>query len=128
MKRIGRLAIFGVVAAISLAAAPPNQAGGPAPQSKKETKKKSQRSARISSMRGCVDEQDGRYVLVEERTLKPVANLEAESFPPEGFAKYMGHLVTVRGVVASGGDRPVMKVNGVEKLADACAPSQDKTQ
>src|SRR5690242_7740962 len=59
------------------------------------------------SMTGCVDEQEGRYVLVDDRSLAPIANLEAEGFPTEGFAKHVGNKVTVRGTVNSSGPRPV---------------------
>ncbi|HXS96228.1 MAG TPA: hypothetical protein VN736_16610 [Candidatus Limnocylindrales bacterium] len=75
-------------------------------------------------MTGCVDEQDGKYVLVDDRTLNPIASLEADGFPTEGFAKHMGHKVTVRGTSSTGGAKPVFKVRTIEPVADTCAPQQ----
>lgn len=73
-----------------------------------------------TSMTGCVDEQDGRYILIHDQTRALIANLEAEGFPPEGFAKHLGHKVTVRGSVASEGEHPVFKVRSIETISDAC--------
>jgi hypothetical protein len=79
-----------------------------------------------SSITGCVDQQDGKYVLVDDRELKPVANLEADGFPTEGFAKYMGNKVTVRGTVKSDGSTKSFKVRNIEKISDTCSVSQGK--
>src|SRR5262245_35759071 len=54
------------------------------------------------SLTGCVDEQEGgRYILIDLRSLTPIANLEADGFPNEGFAKHLGNTVTVRGTIHS---------------------------
>jgi hypothetical protein len=74
-----------------------------------------------ASLTGCVDEQDGHYVLVDERTLTPIANLEADGFPLETFAKHLGHKVTVRGISSSGIGRPIFKVRSIDTISDACA-------
>jgi len=97
---------------------------GPAanPGTEQDSKHSKDRSAPPASMTGCIDEQDGRYVLVDDRTLSPVADLVAEGFPTEGFAKYMGHKVTIRGASSSGGARPVFKVRSIETVSDTCAP------
>lgn len=75
-------------------------------------------------MTGCVDEQSGHYVLVNDRTLVLIANLEANGFPTESFAKHMGHKVTVRGTVSSSGTTPVFKVSSIETVSESCAPQQ----
>ena len=95
-------------------------AGSSTPQQTQQSK--NQTKAAESSLTGCVDEQDGRYVLVDDRTLTPIASLEADGFPTEGFAKHLGHKVTVRGTSNSGTDRPVFKVRSVEAISDACGP------
>ena len=74
-------------------------------------------------MTGCVDEKDGHYILVDDRGLNPMADLEAEGFPTEGFAKHMGHKVTVRGTSNSGSARPLFKVRSVETVSETCAPT-----
>jgi hypothetical protein len=86
------------------------------PKSEKKTPPKTQ-----AAMSGCVDEQDGKYVLIHDQTRAVLANLEADGFPVEGFAKHVGHKVTVRGTAnPDGGERPVFKVRAVETVADTC--------
>jgi hypothetical protein len=89
-------------------------------QPKKESKSES------ASMTGCVDEQDGRYVLTNDSDLALIAILEADGFPTEAFAKHMGHKVTVRGTVIPGGTQPTFKVRSVAAVSDICSPSQKK--
>lgn len=73
-------------------------------------------------MKGCVDEQDGQYVLLDDQTRAPIANLEADGFPTEGFAKHVGEKVTVRGTSSPGGARPVFRVRSIEVVSQTCAP------
>jgi hypothetical protein len=80
--------------------------------------------AKATAMTGCIDEHDGRYVLIHDQTRDLIANLEAEGFPTEGFAKHLGHKVTVRGAVASEGSNPVFKVRTIETISDTCGPQQ----
>jgi hypothetical protein len=87
-------------------------------ETKKAVPKKKPEGA---SLTGCVDEQDGKYVLVDDHDLKVVANLEAEGFPTEGFAKHVGQKVTVRGTNNPSGARPVFKVRSIETISETCA-------
>jgi len=73
-------------------------------------------------MTGCIDEKDGHYVLVEDRTMTPIANLEADGFPTEGFAKHLGHKVTVRGTSSSNGNLPTFKVRSIQTVSETCGP------
>jgi hypothetical protein len=111
-------AIFAVVAQPATTASPLPGRDEQKAQPKKEQKGKA------SSLTGCVDEHDGRYVLVDDRALQPIADLEADGFPTEGFAKHMGHKVTVRGTSSSGGTRPIIKVRSIETVSDTCAPQE----
>jgi hypothetical protein len=89
-------------------------------QAKKAEQKKKPEG---TSLTGCVDQQDGQFVLVDDHDLKVVASLDAEGFPAEGFAKHVGSKVTVRGVSSSpGGARPVFKVRTIETVSETCAP------
>jgi hypothetical protein len=97
-------------------------AGADDPQGKKQGAGKQQQTEQGSSLTGCVDQQDGQYVLVDDRNMAPVADLVAEGFPTEGFAKYVGHKVTVRGTSNSGGARTVLKVRSIQTVSDTCAP------
>ena len=95
---------------------------GLASASPQENRSKQQPAAKSAALTGCVDEQDGRYVLIHDQTRDLIANLEAEGFPTEGFAKHLGHKVTVRGAVASEGPHPVFKVRVIETISDMCGP------
>lgn len=75
-----------------------------------------------ASLTGCVDEQEGGYVLLSDRTMTPLASLEADGFPKETFAKHVGHKVTVRGTSNSQGALPVFKVRTIERVSETCAP------
>jgi hypothetical protein len=94
----------------------------------KQDQKQKQSKAKDSgaSLTGCIDEQNGHYVMVSERTLDPIADLEAEGFETEGFAKHVGHKVTVRGTSNSGETRPLFKVRSIEEVSDTCAPQSPK--
>jgi hypothetical protein len=91
-------------------------------QASDQPKKAGQKKPESVSLTGCVDQQEGQYVLVNDRDLTVLAGLEAEGFPPEGFAKHVGQKVTVRGTNNPGGTRPVFKVRSIETVSDTCAP------
>jgi hypothetical protein len=95
-----------------------------APGGAKDEQGSKRKAVPASSLSGCIDEQNGRYVLVDERNLEPVADLEADGFPTEGFAKHMGQKVTVRGTSSSGSARSLFKVRSIETVSDTCAPTQ----
>jgi hypothetical protein len=78
-----------------------------------------------AQMTGCVDEHEGQYVLLDDRTRDPIASLEAEGFETEGFAKHVGHKVTVRGTSNPGSARPNFRVRSIETVSETCgAPSE----
>jgi hypothetical protein len=77
---------------------------------------------KVSSLTGCIDEDNGRYILVDDRELQPIADLEADGFPTESFAKHLGQKVIVRGISSSGDTRPRMKVRSIETISETCAP------
>lgn len=109
----------------SLLVSKPPVAAAQEKQESAKQKKAPQSKTQQASLTGCVDEQDGQYVLISEQTRSLIAHLEAEGFPTEGFAKHVGHKVTVRGSSGSTGtDRPVFKVRSVEAISDACGPQQ----
>ena len=98
--------------------------GAPAQSKQNQDPPKREQKARTDSLTGCIDQQDGRYVMVNDRNLSAVALLEADGFPTEGFAKHMGHKVTVRGVSTPGAALPIFKVRGIETVSETCAPQQ----
>ena len=109
------LALGAVIARPTVAAAQESKL----PPKKKQSGGKTQQAA----LTGCIDQQDGHYVLIKELGRSVIAQLEAEGFPTEGFAKHLGHKVTVRGTSSSTGDeRPVFRVRSVEHISDTCEP------
>jgi hypothetical protein len=92
---------------------------------KKETPARQQKS-KADSMTGCIDEQEGRYVLIDNRTMSVVAALEADGFPTEGFAKHVGHRVTIRGTVSPDGAVPHFRVRNIVPISDTCAPQPEQ--
>lgn len=90
-------------------------------QQKEQPKSQAKQGA---SMTGCIDQQDGIYVLTDVRNLAPIATLEADGFPTESFAKHVGHHVTVRGASRTGSTLPVFKVRSIDTIRDTCGPQQ----
>ena len=82
-----------------------------------------------STLTGCLDEQAGpQYVLREERELHLIALLEPVGFPPQNFARFLGHKVAVTGSrsTAAGGES-VVKVRRIESLSDVCGAPPPRT-
>jgi hypothetical protein len=112
-------AIFAVLAMSAYAASP----GTPSAQERKQ-QPKSESQQKETALTGCVDEKAGQYVLTNDRNLTTIANLEADGFPTEGFAKHLGHKVTVRGTSNSTGAVPTFKVRSIETVSNSCGPNQ----
>ena len=91
------------------------------PKSKQEQKKQPEKTS-AASLTGCIDEQNGHYIMIDEGTRNPVADLAAEGFETEGFAKHVGHKVTVRGISSPGESRPLFRVRSIETISDSCEP------
>jgi len=88
---------------------------------KAEPKEKADPKGQMAALTGCVDEQDGKWVLVNDQTMAIVAKLAADGFPMEAFAKYMGHKVNVRGTVSSDDSGSTFKVREIKTISDTCA-------
>ena len=96
-------------------------------QKKAAPKSKSNRPAQ-ESLTGCVDEQDGKYVLLDDKMLNKLANLDtAVASSEDFFAKHLGHKVVVKGSKTSG-QETVFKVTSIEDVAAVCAPAQGTNQ
>jgi hypothetical protein len=98
----------------------PAAAQSPGKQPDKKEQPKGKRDS--DSLMGCVDQEQSRYILINDRNRSPIANLEAEGFPTEGFAKYLGHKVTVRGTSSPGDGRPVFRVRSIDRISENCEP------
>jgi len=115
-----------ILSVFALACALAGSCNVAAAQAKQENKQEKTPPAKDApaSMTGCVDEQEGNYVLLSDRTMSPVAHLEADGFPREAFAKHVGHKVTVRGTSNTQGALPLFKVRSIETISETCAPQQ----
>ena len=124
-RRLIPLALLAFAATWSLPGVAASNAGSEqADQKQKQEPKQKPSKAKDSgaSLTGCIDEQNGQYVMINDRTLDPIADLQAEGFDTEGFAKHVGHKVTVRGSSSPGEIRPLFKVRSIEAVSDTCAP------
>src|SRR5262245_64466137 len=100
MKRL----IWMLVLALTLSAAAPAQ---------KKSKSPKKDAAASTTLAGCVDEKDGVYTLTDDTAIKTIARLQAVGFEQEGFAKFVGHKVSVTGQLTNEGDVPLMKVRAI---------------
>jgi len=104
-------------------AVPQGQASPPAEGAKKKAAPQA-KSARLETMTGCVDQQEGNFVLLDDRMEKKLADLEAVGASNEAFfAKHVGHTVTVKGKKSSEQEGK-FKVSSIEDKAPVCAPAE----
>jgi competence protein ComGC len=117
MHRVaGLIALLGILLIGNLPALAPSD------QKQEQKQKKSQPKKQADSMTGCIDQQADRYVLIDQRSRDAIADLEAEGFPAEGFAKHLGQKVIVRGTVNQRNDRPLFRVRSIETVSESCEP------
>jgi hypothetical protein len=70
------------------------------------------------SLTGCIDEQDGQYVLLDDQMLK-MADLQSTGSDNDVFAKHVGRMVRVRGTNSSE-RKGTFRVTGIERVAGDC--------
>jgi hypothetical protein len=74
------------------------------------------------TLTGCIDEQAGQYVLLDDRMVK-IASLQSAGTDKEVFAKHLGRKVQVTGAEPSG-RKGVFRVTRIEQVrGDAERPS-----
>ena len=119
------LSLVWILTAGLMLGAPADEKPGPPNGSQKKAAPKSKANRQASeSLTGCVDEQDGKYVLLDDRMLNKLASLvTAVAGNEDFFAKHVGHKVVVKGNKASG-QEPVFQVASIEDVAEVCAPAQ----
>jgi hypothetical protein len=74
------------------------------------------------ALTGCIDEQRGKYVLLDEQMVQ-IVRLQSVGADQEIFARHLGHKVKVVGTRSSGEDA-VFKVSSVETLESRCVPAK----
>jgi hypothetical protein len=118
-RRFQLLAFFALFGIVSGTTAARSEQAPPKP--KQEQKKQPEKTS-AASLTGCIDEQNGKYLMIDNRTRDPIADLAAEGFELEGFAKHVGHTVTIRGISSPGESRPLFRVRSIEPISDSCEP------
>ncbi len=123
MIRGASIAILVVSAGINLTFACPNSALTRSQDlpPKTEPMEKADPKGQTATLTGCVDEQDGKWVLVNDQTMAIIAKLAADGFPTEAFAKYMGHKVNVRGTASPDDSGSTFKVREIKTISETCA-------
>jgi hypothetical protein len=71
---------------------------------------------------GCIDQQNGQYVLLDDQMLK-ITGLQSAGPDREVFAKFVGRMVRVSGT-GSTGQKNVFKVTSIEQVASSCGPAK----
>ena len=123
MRYLAASALLPVFVIIALTASPLT-----ARDEQKAQPPRREQKGQASSLTGCVDEQDGKYVLLDDRMLNKLANLETAIAGSEDvFAKHMGHKVIVKGTRVSG-QETVFKVASIEQVAAVCSAAQGTNQ
>ena len=74
------------------------------------------------SLTGCIDEQYGQYVLLDDQMLK-IASLQSAGSEKDVFAKYVGHEVEVKGTKSSG-SKATFTVTGIVQTSDQCGQAK----
>lgn len=96
------------------------QAGGKPSQGAPTQNKSGSRAQQ--SLTGCMDEQDGQYVLLDDQMLK-ITSLQSASSDKEVFAKHLGHKVQVTGTKSSE-QKGTFKVTGIEQVEGNCGQAK----
>ena len=122
MIRTASIAIMVMTVCCSFCDAQSNPVVNAGPQQQPKADPKGTKPAPATSLTGCVDEQEGQWVLVNDQTMAIIATLAADGFPTEAFAKHVGHKVTVRGTASSDGSGPIFKVRSIETISETCTP------
>ena len=74
------------------------------------------------SLTGCIDEQDGQYVLLDGRMVK-IASLQSASPDNEVFAKHLGRRVRVTGSRYAG-QKGAFHVTRIEQMPGTCGQAK----
>ena len=111
--------IWGLTMLLLLAALP-----APAQKDKKKSAKPP-----TQTMIACVDEQSSDFVLVTDDMLKQIAILEPVGFDKTGFARFVGHKVSITGQWIASTQPPTLRVSNYDNIkivSDICAPPEGK--
>lgn len=108
-----RVLLVGVLLGLAAQAANIPAASAPAQTQNKSTSKAQQ------TLAGCVDERDGKYVLLDGDMKKMVGLRAAASSDENVLAKHMGHMVRVRGA-ADSKESGEFIVTAIEPIAGNC--------
>ncbi len=75
-----------------------------------------------TSWTGCIDQRDDKFVLTDDKELKPIAELLDDDPERSSFAKHLGHKVAIEGVIVSSGELPKIRVRRLKTISETCEP------
>jgi len=111
-----KLQIFVLGGLLCLGAAAPAQTNGQNTKSTQSANRMKRSPATTGTVTGCVDEQDGHYVLRDVQT-DQLIQLQATSTDADNdFARFVGHQAQASGTLSSG----VLAVAHIGQVADMC--------
>lgn len=85
----------------------------------------SKSSNKTATLTGCLDEQPGpQYVLRGVNELELIAKLEPDGFDVQAFAKYLGHRVTLKGLLMSDSHPVLLHVKTIKALSGSCSSTE----
>jgi hypothetical protein len=109
-----RVVLMGVLFCLAVQAAGKPDQSAPAPNKASP--------AAQQTLTGCIDEQDGHYVLLDDLMLK-ITGLQSAGTDQEVFAKHLGSKVQVKGTRSSG-QNSIFKVTRIEHVAGNCGQAK----
>lgn len=116
-----RFQILFLGAILGLAAMAQGQTGKQEPKTTQSADRMKQfATAGEQSVTGCVDEQNGHYVLHDVQTSQLVTLKSTGTDDDSQFAKFLGHQTQASGNLSSG----TMKVARIAQVADMCGSGQ----
>jgi hypothetical protein len=111
-----KLQIFVLGGLLCLGAIAPAQTNGQNTKSTQSANRMKRSPATAGTVTGCVDEQDGHYVLRDVQT-DQLIRLQAASVDADNdFARFVGHQAQASGTLSSG----VLAVAHIGQVADMC--------
>lgn len=81
-----------------------------------QTANRMKQPGEAQSVRGCVDEENGHYVLRDTQTDRLIRLQSAGMNADDDFARFVGHQAEASGAVSAG----TMTVKSIGKVADMC--------
>jgi hypothetical protein len=94
-----------------------------------QPEQRNKKTAKAQVITACLDEKADYYVLRGDGMLKEIAALEPVGFEKQIFAQYVGHKVSITGVLVDSSQPPTLRVTSpgaIKDISDMCVPAAEK--